>query len=127
MSRAQPAPKHDQDLALLAQRARQFLVHSFLYYRLGEPIVPDKTFDKLAAELRALRQAHPQAPMPYAEVLDKVLGPEESGFQIREYPPEIISTAFKLLYATSSPQEDFVEFVERRGYRASLPGAEPQA
>ena len=72
-----------EELVQLQQRALQFLVHSFLYYRLGESIVSDEFFDQVAEELRALRNKHPEAEMPYAEVIDPALGPEASGFRIR--------------------------------------------
>jgi hypothetical protein len=111
----------------LGRLARQFLVHSFLYYRLGESVISDEAFDRLAEELRTLRAGHPQARLPYAELLDPLLGPEASGFQIRAYPPEIVSTAFKVLYAATSPEVDFTEFVERRGYRAELQPDDPAA
>lgn len=121
MAKANPRPAASPDVtARLARLARQYLVHCFLYYRLNEPVLEDEEFDRIAHELRALRQAHPDAKMPYAELLDPILGPEVSGFQIRDYPPEIISTAFKLLYAVNSPPVDFVEFVERRGYKTRL-------
>ena len=106
------------ELATLRQRALQFLVHSFLYYRLGETVISDSFFDQIAEELRALRQKHPKAEIPHGAVIDPVLGPETSGFAIREYPPKIVSTAFKLLYATSKPTGGFNEFVEQRGYQA---------
>jgi NAD-dependent DNA ligase len=108
------------DLATLRQRALQFLVHSFLYYKLGEPVVKDAFFDRITEELRKLREDNPKADMPYADIIDPALGPEASGFTIREYPPQVISTAFKLLYATSEPDVEFSEFVERRGYQAIL-------
>ena len=111
-----------EELVQLQQRALQFLVHSFLYYRLGESIVSDEFFDQVAEELRALRSKHPEAEMPYAEVIDPALGPETSGFRIRKYPPRIISTAFKLLYAATAPEMDFPEFLERRGYGATFQG-----
>ena len=96
--------------------ARQFLVHSFLYYRLGESVIGDDAFDRIAESLRRERAANPKAEMVYAKLLDPVLGPEATGHQIRDYPPEIISTAFKLLYAHSAPEMEMAEFVERRGY-----------
>ena len=111
-----------EELVELRQRALQFLVHSFLYYRLGDSVVSDKFFDQVAEELRALRAKHTKAEMPYAEVIDPALGPEASGFRIRKYPPRIISTAFKLLYAATAPEVDFLEFVERRGYSATFQG-----
>jgi DNA ligase-like, N-terminal NAD+-binding domain len=108
------------ELALLQRRARQFLVHSFLYYRLGESVISDEAFDALADELRRLRARHPEATLPHADALEPALGPEGSGFLIRTYPPEIVSAAFKLLYAVQAPGVDFHEFVERRGYSAEL-------
>ena len=108
------------DLATLRRRALQFLVHSFLYYKAGESLVSDRFFDGIAEELRALRGKYPKAEMPYAEWIDPVLGPEASAYSIREYPPKIVSTAFKLLYATGSPGTGFADFVERHGYRAVI-------
>lgn len=106
--------------AELARLARQYLVHCFLYYRLNEPVAGDDRFDEIAKALRKLRLAHPDAEMPFADVIDPILGPEVSGFQIRRYPPEIVTDAFKLLYAVNRPQVEFTEFVERRGYKAEL-------
>ena len=111
-----------EELVELRRRALQFLVHSFLYYRLGDSVVSDEFFDEVAEELRALRAKHPKAEMPYAELIDPALGPEASGFRIRKFPPRIISTAFKLLYAATAPEVDFLEFVERRGYSATFHG-----
>ena len=108
------------DLAALKRRALQFLVHSFLYYRLDEPVISDEAFDAIARELRRLRKAHPKAEIPHVKLVDEALGPEDTAFQIRTYPPEIITAAFKLLYGTQQPDIGFVEFVERRGYRAHL-------
>lgn len=106
------------ELATLNQRARQFLLHSFLYYRLGESVVSDPFYDRITEELRELRKKHPKASIPHGKLIDAQLGAEASGFAIKEYPPEIISSAFKLLYAVNSPPVEFAEFVEQRGYRA---------
>lgn len=107
----------------MCQRARQFLVHSFLYYRLGEPVVTDAFYDHISEELRALRKKYPMANIPHGELIDGHVGAEASGFAIKEYPPKIVSTAFKLLYAVNSPPLEFAEFVEQRGYVAEI-GAE---
>jgi len=112
-----PAPPDAATLALLRRRALQYLVHCFLYYRLNESLLADGEFDAIAEDLRRLRQQYPEADMPHAQVVDAVLGPEVSGFQIRDYPPSVISTAFKLLYFESGQGMEFSEFVERRGYR----------
>jgi NAD-dependent DNA ligase len=111
------------ETARLKQLALQFLVHSFLYYRLNESLIEDGEYDRIADELRRLRAKHPKADMPYADVIDPLLGPEASAFQIRHYPPPIVSTAFHLLYAARGGDADFREFAERRGYKVEL--AEP--
>ncbi len=105
-----PAVRHQQ-------LARQFLVHSFLYYRLGESIIGDSAYDQLAKELHRLHKDAPALELPFANLLKPALGAEASGFQIRTYPPEIVSTAFKLLYDHQAPAVEFTEFVERRGYQ----------
>lgn len=112
--------------AALQQRARQFLVHSFLYYRLGESVVSDTFYDRITEELRALRKKNPKAEIPHGGLIDAHVGAEASGFGIKEYPPEIISAAFKLLYAVNNPPLEFAEFVEQRGYVAEF-GAESGA
>jgi hypothetical protein len=121
MAKASAKPKTPPDvIADLRRLALQYLVHCFLYYRLDDPVAGDDQFDRIAKDLRKLRQTHPKAEMPHANVIDPVLGPEVSGFQIRNYPPEVVTAAFKLLYAVNRPQVDFVEFVERRGYKAEI-------
>lgn len=108
------------DLSRLNRRAVQFLVHSFLYYRLNEPVISDGAFDMIVRDLRVLRKADPKAQMRYAKLVDQALGPEDSGFQIRNYPQEVLTAAFKLLYSEQQPEVGFVEYVERLGYRAHL-------
>lgn len=55
---------------LIHRRRRQVLVHSILYYRLGESIVPDGTFDRWARELAALQRAHPETSEGVEYMLD---------------------------------------------------------
>lgn len=112
---AQASPE-ERGAALLRRRARQYLVHCFLYYKLGESVIGDEAFDRLAGELLELRVRHPGVELPHAKALAPALGPEATGFSIRKYPPGIVTDAFKLLYATSHPDISFHEFVERRGY-----------
>ena len=100
----------------LTRLARQFLVHSFLYYRLDESLIGDQAFDALTENLRALHASHPELTLPHARVLAPALGPEASGFSIRQYPPDILTAAFKLLYRERGSGVEFGEFVERRGY-----------
>ena len=39
---------------MLEQKIRQFLVHSFLYYKLDESIISDTDYDSLCVELKGL-------------------------------------------------------------------------
>lgn len=45
---------------LIHRRRRQILVHSIIYYKNGESIIPDATFDKWAQELAKLQKDHQQ-------------------------------------------------------------------
>ncbi len=45
---------------LIHRRRRQVLVHSIIYYKYGESIVPDATFDAWAKELTKLQSDHLQ-------------------------------------------------------------------
>ena len=60
---------NEEIAALISQRRRQMLVHSFLYYRMGTSLVTDKQFDKWAYELHDLQRQYPEiaAACPYAE------------------------------------------------------------
>ena len=86
-------------------------------------MVTDAFYDHITEELRALRKKYPMAEIPHRELIDAHVGAEASGFAIKEYPPEIVSAAFKLLYAVNSPPQEFAEFVEQRGFVAIF-GAE---
>lgn len=106
--------------SLLQQRIRQFLVHSFLYYELGETVISDQAYDAICQEIPALLKENQETFPPYHDLIQK-LGAEASGYSIKNYPPEIISAAIHLLYqenyASHSP---FTEFVERLGYQFQL-------
>lgn len=45
---------------LIHRRRRQILVHSIIYYKNGDSIIPDATFDKWAQELAKLQTDHQQ-------------------------------------------------------------------
>lgn len=124
---SEAATATDAPEARLHRLARQFLVHSFLYYRLAEPVIGDERFDALTRELQALRAEHPQAELPHAGLLRQALGPEGSGYSIRDYPPDIVTDAFKVLYATTSTELSFEDFVARRGYRVDVANADGAA
>lgn len=106
----------------LTRLAHQFLVHSFLYYQLNESLISDPLYDSISQALRTLRSQHPKAEIPHAKLIDKTLSAmdsTDSGYSIKtkDYPPEITTLAFQLLYQEKQPSTDFKEFVERRGFR----------
>ena len=81
------------------QKVRQYLVHSFLYYQLGESIISDMQYDQICVEVETyLRTNSNSNPLPYHDIITKSLAEDASGFSIRKYPEEIVSTAMHLLY-----------------------------
>ena len=108
--------------ALLQQRIFQFLVHSFLYYQLGESLISDQQYDTLCKELNTLLETSTEQ-VPYLDLV-RQLGPEASGFSIKKYPSPIISTAMHLLYQENyASRISFSDFVARHGYRFELVSA----
>ena len=78
---------------------RQFLVHSFLYYRLDESLISDQQYDELARGLgKSLISSDTDADLTFKEHLGSIDGSEASGYSIRHYPAEIINIALHLLY-----------------------------
>jgi len=55
--------------AKISQRRRQILVHSIIYYRFGDNIIPDHKWAEWARELVALQAQYPEiaATCPLAE------------------------------------------------------------
>ncbi|MEC7416868.1 MAG: hypothetical protein VX420_01480 [SAR324 cluster bacterium] len=110
--------------SLLQQRVRQFLVHSFLYYHLGDSVISDAKYDRICQELGTLLEAHPQLEVPYRELTEQALGTEASGYTIRKFPPPIVSAALHLLYqARHRAHLSLTEFLARQGYRTAEAGA----
>ena len=83
---------------MINRLARQFLVHSFIYYRLDETLIDDTEYDEICKNLNLQRKESNE--YVYKDIVEKSLGTEASGYTIRKYPPEIISTALHLLYQT---------------------------
>ena len=109
--------------SLLQQRVRQFLVHSFLYYHLGDSVISDTQYDRICQELRALLQQHPQLEVPYRDLTEQALGTEASGYTIRKFPPPLVSSALHLLYqAHYRAHLTLAEFLARQGYRIAEAG-----
>ena len=100
---------------MIEQKIRQFLVHSFLYYQVDESILEDTEYDLLVTELRELIKD--QEEYIYKKIIEDSLGAEGSAFSIRKYPPEIISTAFHLLYQEKYKEtKSLNDFVKTYGY-----------
>lgn len=122
-STAQEKPSYSSEhtASLIARRHRQLLLHSYLYYHVGETLIDDHTFDEWRLELVKLHKQFPEEARktPYAS-LCQVFIESPSGYSIKEkdYPPEIVSTAIHLLYQVKYKSiEDFETFCARRGFR----------
>jgi hypothetical protein len=98
---------------------RQFLVHSYLYYRLDESLISDQQYDELAQKLRkSLTPSEADANLTFKEYLGSINSAEASGYSIRQYPAEIISSALHLLYQNRFKNlMSFSTFLARYGYR----------
>ena len=103
---------------LIQQKIRQYLLHSFIYYQLDESIIADRHYDEICAEILQLIANHAgTSPLPYQELVKKSLSEDASGFSVRKYPAEIISSALHLLYQHNAVKTiSFDTFVNRFGY-----------
>ena len=106
---------------LIQQKVRQYLVHSFIYYHLDESIIADKRYDEICKEVLKLLKNHTSPSiLPYQELVKKTLFEDASGFSIKQYPAEIISSAFHLLYQHNGVESTtFDSFLARFGYTIS--------
>tara|TARA_Y100001980_G_C14199796_1_gene63774 strand:- start:111 stop:452 length:342 start_codon:yes stop_codon:yes gene_type:complete len=97
--------------------ALMFLVHSFLYYQLGESIIEDNEYDKLSVELKEIIETDKN--IPHYNIIKNALGDEASGYSIptKAYPQEIISTALHLLYQEQYKHKvSLTDFLKSYGY-----------
>lgn len=87
----------DEIAAKISQRRRQVLVHSIIYYRFDENIVPDHKWMQWAQELVTLQQEHPAlaAQCPLAKEFEGWTG--ESGFQLPMTDPYWVGRALWLI------------------------------
>ena len=104
---------------IIKRKIRQFLIHSFLYYQLNESIISDSHFDRICKEiLNFLENNSKKCLLPYQEIIENSLSNDASGFTIRKFPTEIISTALHLLYQKNyKGSMSFDSFLARFGYR----------
>ncbi len=98
---------------------RQFLVHSYLYYRLDESLISDQQYDEIAQKLRkSLTPSETDAIITLKEHLGSINSSEATGYYICHYPAEIISSALHLLYQNRFKNlMSFSNFLARYGYR----------
>jgi hypothetical protein len=82
---------------LINRRRHQILVHSYLYYQLGENIIDDYTFDIWSKELVDLQAQYPNESMAvkYYEAFKDFDG--SSGFDLPYSMPNIQKTGDRLL------------------------------
>ena len=104
--------------SLLQQRLRQFLVHSYIYYKLDESIISDIDYDRICNELKDLLKKYPDKDISFWKISEKSLGNEESGYNISQYSPQIVSASMHLLYQHKYRQQmSFPHFLDRFGVK----------
>ena len=103
---------------IIQQKVRQYLVHSFLYYQLDESLISDNYYDQICNEILDFKERVPDKYfVPYQDLVTESLAGNASGFSIRKYPSEIISSALHLLYQHNySKSLPFRAFLARFGY-----------
>lgn len=117
-------PETERITALILQRRRQFLVHSFLFYELDESIVPDSDFDRWARELIELQRKHPDiaARLPFHDLLkrlDTSISAEAMGITRKDYPEGIVTVAVFLLHRHKGKRTTFRKFAQMYGYKVT--------
>lgn len=121
-----PAEVADVIEGKINQRRKQFLVHSFLFYELGETIVSDGDFDRWARELIDLQRDNPEISeaLPFHEltaVLDSSVSAEAMGI---DYPLSIKSAALHALHYHKKSKSSFETFAKKYRYTvASIIGS----
>jgi hypothetical protein len=110
------------ELEELWMRMQQFLVHSYLYYELDENIIDDHRYDRMCVRLVELLNKYPEeySKLPYSEIIGDGGGGSGSGSYIPDYPPQIQTTALRLLWHDKKKtiegfNESFPDFIGRWG------------
>lgn len=86
--------------AIIKRRRLQILVHSCIYYRFGDNIISDFSYDMWGKELGALQVKYPDLSKAVPEYYEwfKDYTPEcTSGYQLPISKPEIVAKAEYLL------------------------------
>ena len=84
-------------LEKINQRRRQILVHSCIYYRMGEQVISDYQFDKWAYELVDLQNNYPEESRKGVYYDFFVHFDGSTGFDLPTGNPEIYSKALQVL------------------------------
>lgn len=89
----------------IAQRRRQILVHSYIYYEKNDNIVSDETWARWAKELVELQETYldEAKTAPYAEDFRDF--DASTGFHLPYRLPEIAATGNRLLYLRDKERE----------------------
>lgn len=83
---------------LIKRRRRQLLIHSYLYYDLGETLIEDSTFDKWAYELVELQNKYPELSKEVKDFYWEFIDFDGcSGFDLNYRHPDIVNVALRLL------------------------------
>lgn len=82
---------------LISRRRRQILVHSIIYYRLNDNLIPDSTWAAWAVELKQLQDQYPEIAKQccYADAY-KDFDPS-TGYNLPLYDEKAISVAHHLI------------------------------
>lgn len=106
----------------LWMRMQQFLVHSYLYYELDENIIDDHKYDRICVRLVELLNKYPEeySKLPYHDIVGDGGEGSGSGSYIKDYPPQIVTTAFRRLWwhkkdTIEGFNENFEQFIKRWG------------
>ena len=96
----------------------QYLIHSFLYYRLNETLITDTEYDQIIIALNDAAPAIWEQPLEFANIVQK--GLELGAYSIKNYPISIVSVAIHLIYHQQYDEIiGFDEYLSRLGYEIS--------
>ena len=94
---------------LINRKENQILVHSCIYYRLSDNIIPDWKYDSFGADLIRLAKEYPdefKASYHYNDFIEYVNSDTPSGFDLPYTTCEVISRATHLVSSQKIKRED---------------------
>lgn len=102
---------NDEILEKINRRENQILLHSCVYYKFNDNLLPDHAYDNLGKDLIELSQQYPlefSASYHYSEFKDYVTSECPSGFNLHYSTPEIVSKAMHLLRLYGRSTTEFI-------------------